>query len=131
MGTGSTGILGQLGDDGDTDNSSSARHTNDDTPVVNEKKSNKTSFTVVNTNARSLCPKIHSLLDCFIELDADLAILTETWLTDGPTLDEDIEDLREGSGLGLLTRNREPGARGAHGGVAIAFRISSCTLQTP
>ena len=77
-----------------------------------------------------MCPKIHSLLDCFVELNTDLAILTETWLTDGDGLQEDIDDLREGSGLGLLVRNREPGARGtSHGGVAIAFRQSTCTFK--
>ena len=65
-----------------------------------------------------------------MELDTDLAILTETWLTDGEGLEEDIDDLREGSGLGLLVRNREPGARGgSHGGVALAFRESSCTFK--
>ena len=44
---------------------------------------NVTAFTIVNTNARSLCPKIHSLIDCFNELEADIAIITETWLTSG------------------------------------------------
>ena len=46
---------------------------------------NVTHFSMVNTNARSLCPKIRSLLDCFSELNTDLAILTETWLTSGPS----------------------------------------------
>ena len=87
---------------------------------------NKTNFSIVNTNARSLCPKIRSLLDCFSELNTDIAVLTETWLSDGPTLDEDIEDLRLGAGVGLLVRNRAVGPRGhSHGGVAIAYRESS------
>ena len=44
----------------------------------------------------SLCPKIRSLLDCLNELEANLSFVTETWLTSGTTLDEDIEDLRLG-----------------------------------
>ena len=63
-------------------------------------------------------------------MQTDLAIVTETWLTSGPTLDEDIEDLREGSGLGLMVRNRDPGARGhSHGGVGIVFRQSTCNFK--
>ena len=79
---------------------------------------------------QSLCPKIRSLLDCFSELNTDLAILTETWLTSGPSLDEDIEDLRLGTGVGLLVRNRDPGrARFSHGGVGAAFRESTCSFR--
>ena len=51
-------------------------------------------------------------------------------MTSGPTLDEDIEDLRLGAGVGLLVRNRDPGSRGfAHGGVGIAFREATCTFR--
>ena len=74
--------------------------------------------------------QIQSLLDCFTELNTDIAILTETWLTSGPTLDEDIEDLRLGAGIGLLVRNRDPGSRGfSHGGVALAFREALCGFR--
>ena len=76
------------------------------------------------------CVKKLTLLDCFDELEADVAIITETWFTSGSSLDKDIEDLRLGSGLGLLVRNRDPGARGhSHGGVGIAFRSSMCTFR--
>ena len=86
--------------------------------------STKTDFTIINTNARSLCQIINSLLDCFDEINANLAIITETWLTSGASLDKDIEDLRLGSGIGL------PGAWGfSHGGVGIAYRGSTCTFR--
>ena len=89
-----------------------------------------TNFSMVNTNARSLCPKIRSLLDCFSELNTDLAILTETWLTSGLSLDEDIEDLRLGASVGLLVRNRDPGSAGfSHGGVGDAFRDATCNFR--
>ena len=91
---------------------------------------NLTNFSLVNTNARSLCPKIRSLLDCFSELNTDLAILTETLLTSGPSLDEDIEDLRLGASVGLLVRNRDPGSAGfSHGGVGVAFREATCNFR--
>ena len=89
-----------------------------------------TNFSIVNTNTRSLCLKIRSLIDCFSELNTDIAVLTETWLTSGPTLDEDIEDLRLGSGLGLLVRNRDSGSAGfSHGGVGLAFKESTCSFR--
>ena len=49
-------------------------------------------FIVINTNARSLCPKINSLVDCFEEVGASLGIITETWLSDGQGLDDDVEN---------------------------------------
>ena len=95
-----------------------------------EKDKNKLSFTVINTNARSLCPKINSLLDCFCDLRASVAVITETWLTDGETLEEDIDGLCQGAGIGLVCRNREVNERGfSHGGVAVAFKSSEMSLK--
>ena len=34
---------------------------------------------LLNTNARSLSPKIHSLLDRFSEFELDVAVVTESW----------------------------------------------------
>ena len=87
-------------------------------------------FTIINTNARSLCPKIRSLLDCFEDMSVDLAFVTETWMTEGDTLLEDIEDLSLGSGIGMISRCRPAGGRGfSHGGVAVAFKESTCTFK--
>ena len=91
---------------------------------------NKLSFTVINTNARSLCPKINSLIDCFADMSATIGIVTETWLSDGESLDEDIEGLCLGAGMGMLCRNRPVNNRGfSHGGVAIVSRESEVTLK--
>ena len=41
--------------------------------IINHDKPNdskKVSFTVINTNAYCLCPKINSLVDCLEEMDA-------------------------------------------------------------
>ena len=69
----------------------------DDTDI----SSNKLPFTILNTNAHSLCPKISSLIDCFSELESSLGIVTETWLADGEGLEEEIEALVLGTGLNL------------------------------
>lgn len=69
-----------------------------------------TQITILNTNARSLCPKIESLIDCFDEMKATIGVVTETWLSDGDSLQEDIQDLSSGAGLGLICLNRQPNA---------------------
>ena len=68
---------------------------------IKKKDNNCTVFTIINTNARSICPKINSLLDTIEELDAAVAVVTETWLADGATLEEDRQDLLLGAGISL------------------------------
>ena len=67
-----------------------------------------TKITIINTNARSLKPKIDSLLDCINETEADFAVLTETWLQEAG-VSELKDDLSRGAGLGILARNRRAG----------------------
>ena len=94
-----------------------------------ENKDYSTQFNVINTNARSLCPKIDSLIDCFGEMDAKIGIITETWLADGESLERDIRDLANGAGLGMVCLNRKENNRGvAHGGVAIVSNTATCSL---
>ena len=51
-------------------------------------------------------------------------------MTEGDTLLEDIEDLSLGSGIGMISRCRPAGGRGfSHGGVAVAFKESTCTFK--
>ena len=83
-----------------------------------------TKINLLNTNARSIKPKLNSLLDCFNEFEADFAVLTETWLKDS-AVEPLVEELSGGSGLGILTRNREATNNGvAYGGVAVVWRES-------
>ena len=82
-------------------------------------------MTIINTSARSLTPKIDSLIECFSELEVDIAVVTETWMRTGEELDRNLQDLSLGSGIGALFRNRAPNARGvAHGRVGVFFRQS-------
>ena len=91
---------------------------------------NKDDINFMNTNARSLCPKIQSLIDSFSELQLTFATITETWLADGDGLDQDLEDLTLGSGISLICKNRSRNHRGvAHGGVALAYRADAVTFK--
>ena len=97
---------------------------------IEKEKKEYTDFTFINTNARSLCPKINSLIDTMDELDVSMAVVTETWLADGATLEEDKQDLLLGAGLSILCRNRKPDARGAcYGGVALVYRAEDCNFK--
>ena len=84
----------------------------------------KNTLTIININARSLCPKVDSLIDCFQELTVDIAVITETWLKDGPDHDKFVTDLELGAGLSVLSLNRAPNpATGvAHGGVSVIYK---------
>ena len=97
-------------------------------PVQENKR--KLPLTVINTNARSLCPKINSLVDCLADMEASIATVTETWFTDGESLEEDAQDLLLRAGLRIMYRNREANVRGfSHGGVAIIYKDSVCSLN--
>ena len=60
-------------------------------------------FNFLLTNARSLAPKIESLLDYFEELDLSMAIVAESWLKPG----EDLEkvDLQFGESISVLHKS--------------------------
>ena len=75
-----------------------------DTPTLGDELNDRSdfnkirNFTVLNTNARSLCPKIRSLTETMEESVASMAIVTETWFRDGEGLEEGMDDLSEGEG---------------------------------
>ena len=101
-----------------------------DTDAEKENKSTVTEITITNTNARSLCPKIDSMIDCFNEMKSLVGIITETWLADGESLQKDIADLSAGAGISLICRNRAVNSRGvAHGGVAISYKTNACNMK--
>lgn len=131
-------ILDELSLDGDEDgDAADVSQPEDAVPNVivppEREETNKhicTPINVINTNVRSLCPKIDSLIDCIEELDVTVGIVTETWLADGDSLERDLRDLAAGAGIDMLCLNRRPNERGvAHGGVAIVANNSACTLR--
>ena len=87
-------------------------------------------FNIINTNARSISPKIECFIEYLNELNTSVAFFIETWLTDGVPLQNDILDLEEATGFSMLYKNRLPNARGySTGGVALAFRKSSISFK--
>ena len=84
------------------------------------------------TNARSLSPKILSLQAYFQEYALDFAMITESWLKDGQTLDRDVIDLEWGTNLKIIYKNRPKNSsrrRAVGGGVSIIFNKSTCNLR--
>ena len=71
-----------------------------------ETEPNKDSINFINTNARSLTPKMGSLLDYFDELDLSFAVVTESWMKDGKKLGDDLLDLEDETSLVVLYKNR-------------------------
>ena len=92
----------------------------------------KNEITLINTYARSLTPKIDSLIDCFTEREVDIAVLTETWLRDGEELQANLLDLEQGAGISTLTLNRPPHPTTGvcHGGVAIMLKKTIGSFKT-
>ena len=103
----------------------------EDPEIVQEvNKDQVTTLNIVNTNARTLCPKIESVIDCYEELDVTLDKVTETWLASGELLDQDIRDLAAGAGLDMICLNRDRNGRGiAHGRVAVISSNNACSLK--
>ena len=83
------------------------------------------SFTCVLINARSVLPKIQSLIGTMNELEADLALVTETWLTGSNTEQSELEDIANQVGLVI---NHLPRAARVGGGVAIVHRKSRISV---
>ena len=97
-------------------------------PVSKIKKRKTTEFSYAFTNARSLAPKIGSLIDAFEELG--LLVITESWLKVGKDLRDAIADLDGGASIGMVMRNRlSRRKRTAGGGVAVAFNKNRITLK--
>ena len=134
FGTSISWQLDGIDDDALTDKETLDEAPNDVLAGVDRGKEEKKDFmttklAIINTNARSLCPKITSLVDCMEEMEASVGVVTETWLADGEQLERDVEDLANGAGLGFLYRNRRANANGvAHGGVAVVYKKNACNM---
>ena len=103
-------------------------HDPDDRPKpgnkADENSKKYTNLNLINMNA--ICPKIDSLLEVMVEMEAHLTVVTETWMRDGVKLQEQATDLSLGAGMGFISRNRQPSAANGvcYGGVALLWRES-------
>ena len=119
-----------------TSNFSNVLHENERTDDFNTASSlpvdkrSPVDLSFINTNARSLRPKIKSLIDCFVNLDLTYAVVTETWFTEGERLELESENLLLGHDLNSFTLSRPPGNAGfSHGGVAIIYKNSDIVAR--
>ena len=85
----------------------------------------------INTNARSLGPKIESLFDCMHEKNADIAMITETWFQSNRINDEELVDYAARFSLGVISRNRNEVANNGrqYGGVALFYRLATSSFK--
>ena len=84
----------------------------------------------INTNARSLLPKLDSLYDCLFEKGCDFALITETWLQDNRITEECLTDCISHYAVGIISRNRSICAANnrQYGGVSAIFRRKTTSL---
>ena len=110
-----------------SENETNDRQTHVNSPPIFD---GRLDFRYINTNARSLRPKITSVIDSFENLELLFAIITETWFTEGEKLQKESEDLLLGHALGSITLSRKPGNAGySHGGVCIIYKDSEMTAK--
>ena len=97
----------------------------------NKKEKSSRRLCLINTNARSLGPKVEALYDCFQDKRVDLAFLTETWYQNDRMLNDRLDEFSHRFALGAIVRNRTSiAANGrAYGGVALLYRKSSASFK--
>ena len=81
------------------------------------------------TNARSIKPKMASLLDSFGSLNLHFACITETWYAGGRELRDHIIDIEGAAGIKILHKSRDGRSKKRGGGVAIAFNSALCNFK--
>ena len=110
----------------------------DDTVVENTTENDNISnnlslrtIAFLNTNARSLGPKITSLADCFEEKRLDLATVTETWFQSDRLRQELEQEMTDKHALCMISRERSRAAANGrqYGGVAMVFRRRTCKFD--
>ena len=120
--------------DEDMDSDDSETNTVIDVSDNEENKSDKLSsrlLTYINANARSLGPKIESLVDCFYEKNVDFGAITETWYQSNRFVDESIAEYADRFSLGVISRNRDLTAANGrqYGGVAFFYRYGTSSFS--
>ena len=68
------------------------------------------------TNARSLMPKMDSMVDAFRSLDLNFASITETWFKGGKALSNKLTEVEGSSGIRILHKSRDGRVKKAGGG---------------
>ena len=120
-----------LDSDSDEDMNSTIIDLTENADDVNKNKKSSHRLCFINTNARSLAPKVRSLYDCFAEKDVDFAVLTETWYQSNRALGDLISEYNSRFSLEAIVRNRTNTATNgrSYGGVAFVYRKSKASFK--
>ena len=117
----------------DVVNSDTSMSEDEETVVLNVNTPNNRSccLSFLNTNARSLGPKITSLADCFEEKLLDVATVTETWFQSDRLRQELEQELVDKYSLSMVSRERSRAAINGrqYGGVAVVYRKKRCKFE--
>ena len=105
----------------------SSDDTDENDPQIHESEDTDYCAKFLLSNARSLAPKMTSLIDCMYELKCDFAMINETWFKGGKKLLGELSDVEQAAGIKLICKNR-PAKAMRGGGVAIAFN-TRCNLK--
>ena len=113
--------------DSDDDMDSTVIDLTDNVDDNNKKNNGSRRICFMNTNARSIEPKVRSLYDCFAEKQLDFAFLTETWHQSNRALQDTLREYADRFALCSIVRNREQLARNgrSYGGIAFIYRKST------
>ena len=86
---------------------------------------NKNDMNILLVNARSLSPKLYSLIDTMQESNAQISMVTETWMRSSPQLEQRLVDMREALGYDCIRNDRPT----LGGGVAIIYKTGDLQLH--
>ena len=78
-------------------------------------------------NARSLSPKLYSMVDTMHEINAHIALVTETWFKDMKYVEEQLENMKNALEFACIRKDREGVRTG--GGVAIIYKTGDLGMQ--
>ena len=82
------------------------------------------------TGPRTGHPKLIASLIYLDEMCTSVALVSETWLSDSPELEEDLKDVEEGTGYSMLLKNKPKNRRGySTGGITIVSKNSKIKFK--
>ena len=104
---------------------------NTNNKLIVRKQKRRITLKVGLSNARSLWPKMASLVEFFAETDSDMAVISETWFFKSEALSNLSARVGDEHGLGLINhcRKRLKNRPNPGGGVSIIFRKNKLNMK--
>ena len=90
---------------------------------------NSNDLNFVLANARSLRPKLYSMIETLEQIQGHIAVITETWFGGGEALEQNLRDITDMTGYAFIRKDRcETGSSSRGGGVAIVYKKDSIEI---